>query len=354
MSVAIRKKIEPDAAPDLWQIAEIGRIEQLDQVLARGADVNACNDSGVTPLMVAAYHGRREMVRALIEHGADLNAEDNDGFTAEMLADHAGHEDVVRTLVALGVRRVPTAPTPEPSPIRFAGEETRDVAPASRNPEVRTLHDPPEIWDLVHETRTEFHPRSAFVTHLTSVNPLGLGAIALIIVSGAVFGFMKLRGESRSAPVAPSVQAENSNAKTPNSSRVTVPNTTASPAQLPINIPASTDIAGSRVEPNTTVAAPTTPAQVTPVTPVTSSGKRVVATPPPNPKSSGTTRSETAAGTVNKDTAQESMTVGPQSDSERRADPTVAKTESVKPPNPQLIATPKASPSPRGKVIQWP
>src|SRR4029453_3666187 len=95
MSVAIREKIEPDAAPDLWQIAEIGRIEQLDQVLARGADVNACNASGVTPLMVAAYHGRGEMVRALIEHGANLNAEDNDGFTAEMLADHGGQGDMV-------------------------------------------------------------------------------------------------------------------------------------------------------------------------------------------------------------------------------------------------------------------
>jgi len=385
MSV-IRGKIEPDAAPDLWQIAEAGRIEQLDQVLARGADVNACNDSGVTPLMVAAYHGRREIVQALIEHGAKLDAEDINGFTAEMLADHAGHEDVVRTLVGFGVRGVPTAPTPEPRPealpIRFAEEETEeteetpDVGPANRDPEVRTLHDPPEIWDLVHETRTEFHPRSALITHLTSVSPLKL-AIALIIVSGAVFGFMKLRGGSESSPDAPSVQAESSNAETPNSSRVTVPNTTTSPVQLPINIRASTGIAGSRVDPNGTVAAPTTPAQVTPVTsftsiapfaPVTpstpspSSGKRVVAAPgkgvvaapPPNPKSSGTTRSEIAAATVNKDTAQESKTAGPQSDSERRADPTVAKTESVKAPNPQSDAPPKASASPRGKVIQWP
>ena len=131
------------------------------------------------------------------------------------------------------------------------------MAPASRNPEVRALHDPPEIWDLVHETRTEFQPRSAFITHLTSANPLVLGAIALIIVGGAVFGFMNLRGGSGALPRRRAVQAENSSVRTPSSSRVTVPNTTAAPAQLPIDIPASTEVAGSRVEPNTTVAAPT-------------------------------------------------------------------------------------------------
>ena len=222
-----------------------------------------------------------------------------------------------------------------------------DAAPTRRNPEVRTLHNPPEIWDLVHETPTEFHPRSAFVAHLTSVNPLVLAAITLIIVGGAVFGYMKLGSRSGSAPAPPSVQAENSNAKTPSSSQVTVPNTTASPAQLPTNTPMSTDIAGSRVEPNIMVATQTA-----------LSGKRVAAKPPrQNPASSGTTGSAAVAGTINKDKAQQSMTLGTKSDSEKRGDPTVptvAKKESDKATSPQLIAPAKGSPSPRGKVIQWP
>lgn len=376
MSVAIRAQIKPDApTPDLWQIAETGDLEQLEQVLARGAEVNVSNDSGVTPLMMAAYHGRREMVQALIEHGADLNAEDNDGFTAGMLADHAGHEDVVRTLVALGVKGTPTAPASETSPIRVARQEASDVAPPIRNPEVRTLHDPPEIWDLVHETRTEFHPRSAFVTHLTSSNPLVLGAIALIIGGGAVFGFMKLRGRSESAPAAPSVRAENRNTKTASSSQVTVPNRTASPSQQSTDTPASTEIdVGSRVDPiivpNQIASPPIQPAtnesrsadtagrtvdpNITVAAP-TASGKRVVAKPPrQNPTRSGTTGRMTVAGTVNRDKAQESMTLGAKSDNEKRADPTVAKKESDKAPSPPLIAPAKGSPSPRGKVIHWP
>jgi cytoskeletal protein RodZ len=379
MSVAIRAQIKPDApTPDLWQIAETGDIEQLEQVLARGAEVNVSNDSGVTPLMVAAYHGKREMVQELIEHGADLNAADNDGFTAGMLADHAGHEDVVRTLVALGVKRTATAPATETSPIRVARQEASDVAPPIRNPEVRTLHDPPEIWDLVHETRTEFHPRSAFVTHLTSSNPLVLGAIALIIGGGAVFGFMKLRGRSESAPAAPSVRAEDSNTKTASSSQASVPNRAASPAQEPTNTPASTEIAGSRVDPGivpnkiasppiqqaTTVsrsadiAGRTVDPNITDAAPTALPGRRVVAKPPrQNPTRSGTTGRMTVAGTVNKDKAQESMTLGRKSDNEKRGDPTVptvAKKESDKAPSPTLIAPAKGSPSPRGKVIKWP
>jgi len=249
-----------------------------------------------------------------------------------------------------------------------------DVAPTSRNPKVRTLHDPPEIWDLVHETRTEFHPRSAFVTHLTSLNPLVLGAIALIIGGGAVFGFMKLRGRSESAPAASSMRAENSNTKTASSSQVTGPNRTvsppnqqptntpasseivgsrvdpgivsnkiASPAQQPANTPASADIANTRVDPNITVAAPTL-----------LSGKRVVAKPPrQNARRSGTTGSLTVAATVNKDKAQQSMTLGPKSDNEKRGDSTVAKKESDK-ATPQVAAPAKDNPSPKGKVIKWP
>lgn len=358
MSVPIRAQIKPQIKPDaatndLWRIAEIGRTERLEQVLARGADINVSNASGVTPLMVAAYNGRLPMVRALIEHGANLNAVDCDGFTAVMLAEHSGHEDIVKTLMAFGTKGLPGPPAPDASPMRFAQDETfdtprdPDVPPMRRIPEVRTLHDPPEIWDLVHETPTEFHPQSAFVARLTSANPLVLAAIALIIGGGAVFGFMKLRGRSVSAPAAPAVRAENSNTKTASSSQATVPNTTASPAQQPNNTPVSTDIAGSGVEPNIAVA----PSAAL-------SGRRVVAKAPrQNSTSSGNTGRLATAGTVNKDRAQQSMTLGAKSDNEKRGDPTVptvAKKESDKAPSPQLIAPAKSSPSPGAKVIKWP
>src|SRR5262252_1191883 len=101
--------------PHLWQIAAAGDVEQLAAILDRGADVNASNPSGLTPLMVAAYHGRLEMVRALIARGAEVNATDDEGLTAAMLADDAGHDEIVRILVGGAIKRKRTAPAPEPS-----------------------------------------------------------------------------------------------------------------------------------------------------------------------------------------------------------------------------------------------
>ena len=53
-----------------------GNIEAVKQHLAAGADVNAKDDSGSTPLHVAAYNGHKEIAELLIDTGADVNAQD--------------------------------------------------------------------------------------------------------------------------------------------------------------------------------------------------------------------------------------------------------------------------------------
>src|SRR4051812_32492139 len=100
------------AIRDLWQTAKAGDIEGLRQALAAGADVNARNNVGLTPLMMAAYHGRTEMVAALVEQGADPNVVDRGGVTAARLAEDAGHEETLTALVDLGVERKPSRPSP--------------------------------------------------------------------------------------------------------------------------------------------------------------------------------------------------------------------------------------------------
>jgi ankyrin repeat protein len=47
-----------------------------------GADVNARNNDGSTPLIVAAFLCRTDIVQHLLAHGADKNAKDKAGHTA--------------------------------------------------------------------------------------------------------------------------------------------------------------------------------------------------------------------------------------------------------------------------------
>ena len=56
-------------------------LESLKLLLAAGADINAKDTRGLTPLHEAARWGWNDVVRFLVEHGADLQAKDNRGLT---------------------------------------------------------------------------------------------------------------------------------------------------------------------------------------------------------------------------------------------------------------------------------
>jgi ankyrin repeat protein len=49
------------------------------QLLAAGADANARDAEGTTPLMLAAYSGNAAIVSALLAAGADVNARNEHG-----------------------------------------------------------------------------------------------------------------------------------------------------------------------------------------------------------------------------------------------------------------------------------
>ena len=71
-------------------------------VSSPGADVNAKDDRGNTPLLEAARYGHEDICRVLIAAGADVKAKDKDGKTALMLAVQNNHDDVVRVLKQAG------------------------------------------------------------------------------------------------------------------------------------------------------------------------------------------------------------------------------------------------------------
>ena len=73
-----------------------------DLLLQAGADPNAANDLGVTPLMLASVNGGAPMVERLLQAGADPNLARPAGGTALMMAARSGSVAVVRRLIAAG------------------------------------------------------------------------------------------------------------------------------------------------------------------------------------------------------------------------------------------------------------
>ena len=71
-------------------------------VSSPGADVNAKDERGSTPLLEAARYGHNDIARVLIATGADLKVKDKDGKTALMLAVQGNHDEVVRVLKQAG------------------------------------------------------------------------------------------------------------------------------------------------------------------------------------------------------------------------------------------------------------
>lgn len=233
MAIPRKLVVVPNApnsvARELWRIAESGEIDELEAVLPR-ADINARNEHGMTALMRAAYHGRVQMVRVLLEHGADPNLARNDNFTALSLAAFFGHAEIVEILLGYGaktdvVTRFNTSPyiwaksrsfsdvarslekrnkerkePMAPKPMSLPRVTTPQLAPIV----VRTLKDPPEIWDLVQEAPRNFDARTAFVTRMGSVNAgLAIVLVLLVLISaggGAMF-YLKNRARVGNTPV---------------------------------------------------------------------------------------------------------------------------------------------------------
>ena len=66
---------------DLHSAASAGDVKRVKELLEKGADPNARDEDGRTPLYWAAFRGHVEVVKLLLEHGADPNAEDEAGRT---------------------------------------------------------------------------------------------------------------------------------------------------------------------------------------------------------------------------------------------------------------------------------
>ena len=92
------------ASERLLQAAEQGDLDAVRDALQSGAEVDARDREGTTPLGNAAVEGYLEIARLLLEHGASPDAQNVDGITPLMRAAGMGHAKVVELLLEKGAK----------------------------------------------------------------------------------------------------------------------------------------------------------------------------------------------------------------------------------------------------------
>ena len=99
-SPATNPASKPD--PPLLVAIQEGRLEDAKSLIAKGADVNAANATGITPLIRAAgdLPNNSAAVTLLLEKGASVEAQNNRGETALYRAASEGKDDAIRLLLA--------------------------------------------------------------------------------------------------------------------------------------------------------------------------------------------------------------------------------------------------------------
>lgn len=101
--VEFRKELQTDATVQrelLIAAAGKGDTGKIKWLLDNGADVNCRDQSGVTPLMDAAFADWADVVQFLLETGADINLKDHSGWTATMYAAAGGNLNSLKQILA--------------------------------------------------------------------------------------------------------------------------------------------------------------------------------------------------------------------------------------------------------------
>lgn len=174
------------SAQAIFQTAREGTLEQLQAAIRGGANVNARDPYGQTPLMYAAEHSTPEAVQALIAAGADANARTNANWTPLMYAARNPDPQVTQALLDAGA---------DPYATGDAGITAHQISLDHENPAVTRLLDaalehtalPLSGGDRIQVIDGPLRVRQQPGTNATSVDTVDNGATGTILYTDPEF-----------------------------------------------------------------------------------------------------------------------------------------------------------------------
>jgi uncharacterized protein len=90
--------VESRSGASLHDAVAAGNLAQVMR-LAAGADLNARNDIGESPLLIAVQQNQIEIATALIQAGADINVRAKNQDTPWLLAGALGRTEIIRVMI---------------------------------------------------------------------------------------------------------------------------------------------------------------------------------------------------------------------------------------------------------------
>ncbi|KAM9334805.1 myotrophin [Symphorus nematophorus] len=107
----------------VWAL-KTGDMEEVKAKLVTTDDVNRTLDGGRNPLHYAADFGQSDVMEYLISKGADINAPDKHGLTPLICACYEGHACCVKLLLDQGADKDQTTPDGKSA---FEAAEKEDI-----------------------------------------------------------------------------------------------------------------------------------------------------------------------------------------------------------------------------------